>query len=71
MMVETLRRPLALDELEGEEALELPDRVEMSLVPGFVTASALPTMPLPDAPVGLVEPPPAAPDPIPDAPSVQ
>jgi hypothetical protein len=71
MMVETVRRPLTLEELEGEEALEMPDRVEMSLVPGFVTAPALPTMPLPVAPVGPVEAPPADPAPVPDAPPVQ
>jgi hypothetical protein len=70
-MPEHRRRELTLGELEAEEALELPDRVELSIIPSFISAPALPGIPIDGGTALPAEPPPADPVPAPEAPPVQ
>ncbi len=56
-MLEQQRRELTLEELEAEEALELPDRVEMSIIPSFISAPALPGIPVQSTPALPADPP--------------
>lgn len=71
VMSEQQRRDLTLEELESEEALELPDRVEMSMIPGFVSAPALPAMPVVGAPALPANSPVSDAAPAPETPPVQ
>jgi hypothetical protein len=70
-MPEQQRRDLTPEELEAEEALELPDRVEMSIIPSIVSAPALPGMPIDSGPAIPAEPPSADAVPATETPPVQ
>jgi hypothetical protein len=64
MMTDEQKRDLAPEELEHEVARAMPDREEMSLIPGLGTTPALPTLPIGGAPSVPTDPTPGTP--IPD-----
>jgi hypothetical protein len=59
-MIEDEKRDLAPEELEHEGGRAMPDREEMSLIPGLGTMPALPTLPVGGAPTVPTDPPPGA-----------
>jgi hypothetical protein len=62
-VTEEQKPDLAPEELEHEAGRAMPDREEMSLLPGLGTMPSLPTLPVDGAPTVPTDPPPGTPVP--------